>query len=78
MMKTICILGYPKCVQWTFRSACANMSKGTFSDEKAHAIDIFQVIAHLVNRLIRANSTIISQEIYQNDPFSRVENLKVK
>ena len=46
-MKKLCILGYPKCAQWRFWSACANaqadlnlrwahMSACTFSDIAAH------------------------------------------
>ena len=44
---------------------------------KIDTFTIFQVIDDLVQRLKGANITVISQEIYQNDPFTRVENLKV-
>ena len=36
------------------------------------------MIDDLVKRLKETNITVLSQEIYQNDPFARVENLKVK
>ena len=46
-MKLLCVLGYPKCAQWIFRSDCASaqsdlnllwthMSAGTFSDDLVH------------------------------------------
>ena len=46
---------------------------------KRHSSSIlyFQVIEDLVYRLYKANISVLSQEIYQNDPFQRVENLKV-
>ena len=38
---------------------------------------LFQVIDDFVNSVAGTNITILSQEIFENDPRTRVENLKV-
>ena len=41
-------------------------------------VHIFQVIEDFVKRVNKTDITVISQEIFQYDPYTRVENLKVK
>ena len=38
---------------------------------------MFQVIDDFVERVKDTNITIISQEIFQHDPYTRLQNLKV-